>query len=120
MTGARSYQDPRMPEQACLLLATLAGTKLNTSLVKAFINAVTFFPIGSIVRTSRDELAIVIRTNHGEPLHPVIALLGADHERLPGEIDTRERDGSGAYLRHVVETLRPFAGLDIAALLDAA
>ncbi len=65
MTGARSYQDPRMPEQACLLLATLAGTKLNTSLVKAFINAVTFFPVGSIVRTSRDELAIVIRTNHG-------------------------------------------------------
>jgi putative nucleotidyltransferase with HDIG domain len=120
MTGARSYQDPAMPEQACLVLARLAGTKLNTALVKAFVNAVSFFPLGSVVRTDRDEVGVVIRTNQSEPLHPVIALMGAGLERLPGEIDTSQRLLSGQYERHVIETLRPQEGLDLNQYLSAA
>lgn len=119
MTGARSYQDPSMPEQACLILARLAGTKLNTAIVKAFVNAISFFPIGSVVRTDRDELGVVIRTNEGEPLHPVIALVGSGHQRLPGDLDTSARDSSGAYARHLVATVRPPEGLDVTALLAA-
>ncbi len=106
MTGARSYQDPATPEQACLVLARLAGTKLNTALVKAFINAITFFPIGSMVRTSLDELGVVIRTTPGEPLHPVVALLTPDRRRAPGEVDTSLRTGTD-YDRHIVETVVP-------------
>jgi putative nucleotidyltransferase with HDIG domain len=119
MTGARSYQDPAMPEQACLVLARLAGTKLNTALVKAFVNAISFFPLGSVVRTDRDEIGVVVRTNATEPLHPVIALMGADRERLPGEIDTSRRMLSGQYERHVIETLRPQEGLDLNQFLAA-
>lgn len=117
MTGARSYQDPAMPEQACLILARLAGAKLNTAIVKAFVNAISFFPIGSVVRTNRDELAVVIATHDGDPLHPSIALIGPSHERLADAIDTRERDACGAYARHLVATLRPPEGLDLAAFL---
>jgi len=119
MTGARSYQDPAMPEQACLVLARLAGTKLNTALVKAFVNAISFFPLGSVVRTDRDEIGVVVRTNAAEPLHPVIALMGANRERLPGEIDTSRRLLSGEYERHVIETLRPQEGLDLNRFLAA-
>lgn len=119
MTGARSYQEPSMPEQACLVLARLAGTKLNTALVKAFVNAVSFFPIGSVVRTSRDEVGVVVETNRAEPLHPVIALIGDGRERLPGQIDTSRRLASGDYERHVVETLRPMDGLDVTRFLTA-
>jgi putative nucleotidyltransferase with HDIG domain len=119
ITGARSYQDPAMPEQACLVLARLAGTKLNTALVKAFVSAVGFFPIGSVVRTDRDELGVVVRTTQAEPLHPVIALLGADHTRVPGDVDTSRRDSSGKYERYVVETLRPVEGLDLTQFLAA-
>lgn len=116
-TGARSYQDPAMPEEACLILARLAGTKLNTSLVKAFVNAVSFFPIGSVVRTDRRELGVVLRTTPGDPLHPVIAMASSDYTRLPGDVDTSARDSAGAYHRHVVETLRPPDGFDVAAFL---
>jgi putative nucleotidyltransferase with HDIG domain len=119
MTGARSYQEPAMPEQACLVLARLAGTKLNTALVKAFVNAVSFFPLGSVVRTDRDEVGVVVRTNANEPLHPVIALMGASCERLSGEIDTSRRLLSGQYERHVVETLRPGEGFDVNQFLTA-
>lgn len=113
VTGARSYQEPATPEQACLVLARLAGTKLNTALVKAFVNTISFFPLGSLVRTDRDEVGVVVRTNPSEPLHPVIALMGAEQRRIPGEIDTSRRDRSGTYERHVVETLRPPAPLDL-------
>jgi hypothetical protein len=119
MTGARSYQEPAMPEQACLVLARLAGTKLNTALVKAFVNAISFFPLGSVVRTDRDEVGVVVRTTAGEPLHPVIALIGADYQPLPDEIDTSRRLLSGQYERHVIETLRPTEGLDLNQFLKA-
>jgi putative nucleotidyltransferase with HDIG domain len=119
MTGARSYQDPAMPEQACLVLARLAGPKLNTAVVKAFVNAITFFPVGSLVRTSRDEVGVVIRTTPGDPLHPVIARASANYDRSLGALDTSVRDGSGAYERHVIETLRPpEGGLDVARFLE--
>jgi putative nucleotidyltransferase with HDIG domain len=120
MTGARSYQDPAMPEQACLVLARLAGTKLNTALVKAFVNAISFFPIGSFVRTDRGEVGVVVRTNADDPLHPVIARVGGSLDRLPGDLDTSVRDTSGTYLCHVTETIRPPEGLDVSAFLAPA
>lgn len=120
ITGARSYQDPAFPEQACLILARLAGEKLNTALVKMFVNAITFFPVGSIVRTDRGELGVVVRTTPGDPLHPVIALAPADFSRALGEVDTSARTETGAYERHVVETLRPDPEFDLAAFMPPA
>src|SRR5919198_2104164 len=105
VTGARSYQSPTPPERACLLLARLAGSKLNAALVKAFVNAITFFPVGSIVRTSRGELAIVVRTNPSDPLHPVVELVDEDVRRSLGVVDTRTRGVDGAYDRHLIETV---------------
>lgn len=119
MTGARSYQDPATPEQACLVLARLAGTKLNTALVKAFINAITFFPVGSMVRTSREEVGVVIRTTPGEPLHPVVALLTPERRRRPGEIDTSLRTGT-EYDRHIVETVVPPPDFSVVEFLASA
>ena len=117
VTGARTYQAPAQPEQACLVLARLAGGKLNAALVKAFVAAVTFFPVGSVVRTSRDETGVVIATNAAEPLHPVVALVASDFGRLPGDLDTSARDSSGGYARHIVETIRPPDALDLSAFI---
>ena len=120
ITGARTYQDPGQPEQACLVLARLAGGKLNSAFVKAFVAAVTFFPVGSVVRTSRDETGVVIATNPSEPLHPMIALVASDFGRLPGDVDTAARDSSGGYARHIVETIKPPSQLDLSAFVSAA
>src|SRR5262249_16106983 len=114
LKGARSYQDPTLPERACLVLARLAGEKLNTVFVKAFVSAITFFPLGSVVRTSRDEIGVVVHTNVGDPLHPVLALADQALEHPRGRIDTATRDASGAYERHIVETLRPPERFDVA------
>jgi putative nucleotidyltransferase with HDIG domain len=120
ITGARSYQAPTPPERACLILARLAGDKLNTALVKTFVNAITFFPLGSLVRTTRDELGLVIETGRGEPLHPVITLLDERSYSPLGRLDTATRDSSGAYERHITETVPPPEGLDLRQLLEPA
>ena len=118
MTGSRSYREPLLPEHACLVLARQAGIKFNTALVKAFVAAVTFFPLGSLVRTNRDETGVVIRTNPKDPMHPVLSLVGDDLERLLGEVDTSVRDSSGAYARQIVGTLpRRERGVDLTKLL---
>lgn len=119
MTGARSYQKPATPEQACLVLARLAGSKLNTALVKAFVNAITFFPVGSLVHTDRQELAVVVRPNPGDPLHPVVVFVSPAYVRISDEVDTSARDAGGGYYRNVVETLIPKAPLDLPRLLAA-
>jgi putative nucleotidyltransferase with HDIG domain len=109
LTGARSYQEAMKPDRACLVLARLAGEKLNTALVKTFVNVITFFPIGSLVRTNREEIGVVIRTNPNDPLHPILSLVG-DNFDPTGEVDTSQRDGSGKYVRQVIETLKPKTG----------
>lgn len=107
VTGARTYQAPASPERACLILARLAGDKLNTALVKTFVNTVTFFPIGSVVRTSRDHLAVVVRTTPGDPLHPVVVPVDDQLHRTGDDLDTSARDAQGEYACHVLETVRP-------------
>jgi putative nucleotidyltransferase with HDIG domain len=120
ITGARSYQDPTPPEKACLILARLAGEKLNTALVKTFVNAITFFPVGSLVRTNRNELGLVIETRRGEPLHPVLTLVDEQTHQALGRVDTAVRDAAGAYERHISQTVPVPEGLDLRPLLDPA
>jgi len=121
VTGARTYQAPASPERACLILARIAGDKLNTALVKTFVNTVTFFPIGSLVRTSWDHLAVVTRTNPRDPLHPVVVPVDDGLNRMGDEFDTAVRDDDGQYRCHVLETVRPMVDtFDVREFLPAA
>jgi HD-GYP domain-containing protein (c-di-GMP phosphodiesterase class II) len=110
ITGARTHRDPSPPERACLVLARVAGDQLSAPLVKAFVNTITFFPVGSFVRTNLEELAVVIRTHENDPLHPVVAILREDLDGIRAVSDTARRGAGGAYERHVVETVAPPEG----------
>ncbi len=119
LTGARSYRDPATPQMACLILARLAGEKLNPAFVRTFVSAITFFPAGTIVRTNLNEIGLVVATSEKEPVHPTIRLI-EDGGLAPVETvtDTSLRDDSGQYLRHIEETLRPDSiGLDLDSIL---
>jgi len=117
LTGARSYKEPTPPERACVILARIAGEQLNASLVKAFVSTVTFFPIGSFVRTNREEIGVVVRTSAEDPLRPVIALLRDDAAAVTAHVDLAGSEGQG---RHIVETIPPPEGApSLKDLLDA-
>jgi len=120
VTGARTYREPATPDRACVILARMAGDKLNPALVKAFVSVVTFFPVGSIVRTTRGEVGVVVRTHEDDALHPGIVLVDPDApDAPPGQFrDLRERNASGEFLRDVVETVPDGRfDLDVAATL---
>jgi putative nucleotidyltransferase with HDIG domain len=120
ITGARTYQDPTPPERACLILARLAGEKMNTALVKTFVNTISFFPLGSLVRTNRNELGLVVATNRGEPLHPVIRVLDQLTYEPTDRVNTASRDSAGAYERHINQSVPVPEGLDVRGMLEAA
>ncbi len=120
ITGARTYQAPTPPEKACLIMARMAGEKLNTGLVKKFVNTITFFPVGSLVRTNRNELGLVVETNRREPLHPVLALVDEETYTPAGRVDTSERESSGGYARHITQSMPAPDGLDLNVFLEPA
>jgi HD-GYP domain-containing protein (c-di-GMP phosphodiesterase class II) len=121
LTGARSYRDPAEPEKACLILARMAGEKLNPALVKAFVSAVTFFPVSSIVRTNRQEIGVVVEAFPEHPLHPRLALVDSHSGQPTGVIvDTRKCGENGEYERHVTGSLgRNQLRVNLAAVLQA-
>lgn len=121
VTGARTYREPATPDRACVVLARMAGDKLNPALVKAFVSVVTFFPIGSIVRTSRGEVGVVVRTHEDDALHPDIVLVDPDApDAPPGPIcDLRERTEGGEFVRDVLETVpEGRLAVDVSAILQ--
>jgi putative nucleotidyltransferase with HDIG domain len=120
ITGARTYQAPTPPERACMIMARMAGEKLNTGLVKTFVNTITFFPVGSLVRTNRNELGLVVQTNRREPLHPVLALVDEGTYEPTGRVDTSERESSGGYARHITQSMPAPDGLDLRVFLEPA
>lgn len=123
VTGARSYRDPATPEQACLILARMAGEKLNPAIVKAFVSVVTFFPIGTLIRTTHDELGLVTATHADDALHPDVVLLDADRPDAPTGpvVDLRERNDRGEFVRDVAESVRADAyDFDVPELLRGA
>jgi len=117
VTGARTYRAPATPERACLMLARLAGDTLNTALVKTFVNTITFFPVGSLVRTSAEQLGVVVRPTDGDPLHPVIVPVNDRLERDGDEIDTSRRGDDGNHRLHVVESVVPADHFDVNAFV---
>jgi HD-GYP domain-containing protein (c-di-GMP phosphodiesterase class II) len=107
LTGARSYREPVTPDKACLTLARLAGEALNPALVRAFVSAVTFFPVGTVVRTTLGELGVVVRTFEDDALHPTIALVSEDRPdaRDGDTVDLRLQADDGSHIRQVAESL---------------
>jgi len=107
LTGARSYRDPVTPDKACLTLARLSGKALNPALVRAFVSVVTFFPIGTVVRTTLGEVGVVVRTYEDDALHPTVSLVDEKEPDAPTHknVDLRLRSDDGKHVRQVAELL---------------
>ncbi len=50
-------------------------TIFDTKLVKAFINIVSIFPLGSMVKLNNNEIGRVTGTNHLHPTRPKVEIL---------------------------------------------
>jgi hypothetical protein len=74
-TTLRVYQQPMPPSVAINLMKGLSGEFLNPELVNSFATLMGKYPPGTLVRLDSNEIALVWKTNMGDPEHPQIRVI---------------------------------------------
>lgn len=90
ITSNRPYRTAMLPSEAMEYIMANAGTMFDDRLVRIFVNKIAAYPVGTGVRLSSGELAIVTYNNKGAPLRPVVKVY-SDLEGNPVE-DAYELD----------------------------
>ncbi len=112
-TSRRSYQStPWTPAEVLREMRDNVERGLDPVLVKAFINVLGIFPIGTVVILDTFELGIVHAPNPNleELARPLVRIVSDASANLvyPGEIvDLTVCDAAGAPLRTIVQTVDP-------------
>lgn len=115
MTASRVYaRVPSSPDRALSTLLELAGTHVNSALIKVFVNMVGVYPQGSLVLLDTKELGLVFETNSDPALldRPrVVIVIDRNGKSISltnsFTIDLTGKDSSGRFLRSIVRTLDP-------------
>lgn len=86
MTRPRPYRPAVMPyEAARTILISGSAHKFDLQIVRAFLDAMSLFPVGSIVQLNDGNRARVVRANPDFHTKPVIELLDHD-DKLTNQI----------------------------------
>jgi HD-GYP domain-containing protein (c-di-GMP phosphodiesterase class II) len=106
LTSLRIYfKIPRPPDEAVKILLSKRGTAFDPVLVKAFVNMVGIFPIGTLLRLNTGETGLVIRQTR-DLLRPRVLLLTIFDGSEKDEVSLVEMDGGG-YKRSAIGTIDP-------------
>jgi hypothetical protein len=98
--------------EALGLMLEQIGTEFHPAILKAFVNLMGAFPVGSVVLLSTKEIGIVFDTNPDPAfrLRPKVKLITDPvGNRIDGEIvDLTEKDAeSGRFARSIIKPLDP-------------
>jgi hypothetical protein len=113
-TTRRSYQTvPIEPDQVLREMWENPKRGYDTILVKALINLIGVYPVGTCVIFDTFEVGIVAAPNP-EATHlnrPLVRIvIGTDGGTIPAPgtlVNLAERDGAGGYLRSIVKVTNP-------------
>jgi HD-GYP domain-containing protein (c-di-GMP phosphodiesterase class II) len=71
----RPYANPQAPQEALMSLYEWGEKSLHLPLIEQFIQAVSVFPVGSMVELSSGEIAVVLAHNRARRLEPKVLIL---------------------------------------------
>ncbi len=111
LTAARVYYSVQMPpDQAMRIMVKKRGSAFEPTLVKAFVNMMGMFPIGSVLKLDTGEIGLVVHQT-GDLMRPRVLLLTAfdGSEKETGAEVSLLETGRGRYKRTVVGTIDPYA-----------
>ena len=74
MTHTRPYREKMSAHKAVRTLIGSLKNDFDTDVIKVFINKMSVYPIGSIVKLDTEEMARVISVRPGSPLRPVVMI----------------------------------------------
>lgn len=110
MTTKRIYQRQYLPDEAITLLHRFAGERYDPLLVKAFINCMGIYPIGSTVALSTGELAVVVESNPDpDRIHQPKVRIVTDTAQISAPtqfVDLSHAAHRGRTIRHCVDPER--------------
>lgn len=114
MTTVRPYQNAFEPSKAIERMRSLSGKVFDPEILEGFIKLVGIYPVGSLVRLSTGELALVVKVGQ-DPTRPKVKLLfDRAGRRIEGEVDLSERDEAGAFRRSILTAVDPATkGIDV-------
>ncbi|NQT94842.1 MAG: hypothetical protein HQ572_00175, partial [Candidatus Omnitrophica bacterium] len=75
MTHSRSYKGPEQPHIAIRTIIEDFKDGFDSHIIKALVDNIGIYPVGTWVRLDTDEIALVIDTNSGSPLSPKVNIL---------------------------------------------
>ena len=118
LTTLRVYQKPHHPVDAVKVMNSLSGKHFEPNTLKAFIGMVGFYPIGTVVRLSNNDIGIVTRINTGNSLCPTVKIVSGENGKQmdkPYELDL----STGVNAPAIVAPIDPVTiGLDIGNLFE--
>ena len=113
ITSHRVYRSKAIsPDQALSMMSESAGKDFDPILLKAFINMLGVYPVGTLVELNTGEIGLVSENpEQSDGMHPLVTILipadGQGYTR--GEtVDLSERETSdGRYKRNILKTYNP-------------
>jgi HD-GYP domain-containing protein (c-di-GMP phosphodiesterase class II) len=116
LTSKRSYRKAEERRQALSLLQAGAGRAFDPRVVRTFVRMVGIFPVGSLVRLSSGEVAVVVRNHDRLLARPAVRLvLDAGGTDAGGEELDLAEDAAGRTVTGSVDPLE--VGVDMLSLL---
>ncbi len=99
LTTVRSYKKAMIPYKAVSIILSMIK-HFDPKVIKAFVNLMGIYPVGTRMRLSNGEIATVVETNVNSPLRPIVILessldiidLSKDNKLLINRIFEDEED----------------------------
>jgi HD-GYP domain-containing protein (c-di-GMP phosphodiesterase class II) len=116
LTAARVYYRAQMsPEQAVRILLTKRGAPFNPVLVKAFVNMIGLFPVGTVLKFDTGEVGMVLHQTRDLMRPRVLLLTKFDGSEKTSGVETSLLEtAGGSYKRTAIGTVDVYsAGIDM-------
>ncbi len=104
LVSERPYRRRLLPHQAVKELLVSERTTFPREILKALVEQLSVYPLGTTVRLTTGEVGTVIRVNSRYPLRPVVRVTEDDSGDLQ---DVRQVDLSLTPLVSIIETVNP-------------
>jgi hypothetical protein len=106
----RVYRQGLPSDRIKAIMTQKDSPAFNSRLLRRFINLMGLFPVGTVVRLTSGELAVVTREHPTDPFRPQVKLVKDAHGHtveVPALVNTWETDDRGEFRHAVEEALDP-------------
>lgn len=100
MMNSRPYRRGLSAHQAIRSLLVSGKTMFPHHLLKALIDQLSIYPLGTTVRLNTGETGVVFQLNRQYPLRPILQVLQAGHRAMSKKVDLRAETSL-----HIVEVV---------------